>query len=86
MIHRLVIAARSVDRLNITAEECRKFSAEVHVVKADVGEEEECKAVVEKAVEEFGGVDILILNAAVSPYPQWFATMEKTVSGPMLRV
>lgn len=78
---RQVIAARSIDQLNITAEECRQFSADVHVVQADVGVEEDCKAVVEKAVEELGGVDILILNAALSPSPQLFSTMDKPVSG-----
>ena len=50
-------------------------------MRADVGKEEDCKTIVDKAVTEFGGVDILILNAAVSPYPQWFATMSQPVSG-----
>ena len=50
------------------------------MVRADVGKDEDCKAIVDKAVAEFGGVDILILNAAVSPYPQWFADMKQPVS------
>ena len=76
-----IIAARSLDKLQITAEEYRNLSGEVHAVQADVSKEEDCKTIVDKAVTEFGGVDILILNAAISPYPQWFATMSQPVSG-----
>ena len=81
VIYRQVIAARSLDKLQITAKECRNLSGEVHAVQADVSKEEDCKTIVDKAVTEFGGVDILILNAAISPYPQWFATMSQPVSG-----
>ena len=78
---RQVIAARSLDKVQITAEECHNLSGEVYAVRADVSKEEDCKNIVDKAVTEFGGVDILILNAAISPYPQWFATMSQPVSG-----
>ena len=81
LVCRQVIAARSLDKLQITAEECRNLSGEVYAVRADVSKEEDCKTIVDKAVTEFGGVDILILNAAISPYPQWFATMNQPVSG-----
>ena len=79
--HCFLQTARSLNKLQITAEECRNLSGEVYAVQADVSKEEDCKTIVDKAVTEFGGVDILILNAAISPYPQWFATMNQPVSG-----
>lgn len=77
---RLVIAARTVQKLADTQSECLKNTPHVHTVRADVSKEEDCRAIVDKAVEEFGGVDILILNAAYSPNPQWFSDYEKPVS------
>lgn len=77
---RLVIAARTVDKLTETQNECLKNSPNVHTVIADVSKEEDCKAIVDKAVEVFGGVDILILNAARVPTPQWFTDFDNPVS------
>ena len=57
---RLVIAARTADKLAETEEQCHQFTPHVHSVRADVAVEEDCKAIVDKAVEKFGGVDILI--------------------------
>ncbi|XP_064405248.1 11-beta-hydroxysteroid dehydrogenase 1-like [Halichondria panicea] len=74
---KLVIAARTVQKLADTQSECLKNTPHVHTVRADVSKEEDCRAIVDKAVEEFGGVDILILNAAYSPNPQWFSDYEK---------
>ena len=77
---RLVIAARTTDQLAKTRDECLQGSTHVHTVTADVAKETDCQAIVNKTVEEFGGVDILILNAAYSPSPQWFADYEGPVS------
>ena len=52
----------------------------MHTVVADVSQEEDCKTIVEKAVEEFEGVDILILNAAYTEaIPMWFTEDPKPV-------
>ena len=80
LLVRLVIAARTTDQLAKTRDECLQSSAHVHTVTADVAKEKDCQALVNKTVEEFGGVDILILNAAYSPSPQWFADLERPVS------
>ncbi|MCC6145321.1 MAG: SDR family oxidoreductase [Candidatus Hydrogenedentes bacterium] len=60
---RLVIAARNADRLNSLREECEGLGAEVLVVPTDVTDKVQCKALVEKAVEHFGGIDVLVNNA-----------------------
>ena len=44
-----------------------------------VGEEEDCRKIVNTTIETFGGVDILILNAAYSPHPTLLKDYEKPV-------
>ena len=78
-----MIAARSEDKLAETQHLCQEHTSHVHMVVADVSREEDCKAIVEKAVEEFGGVDILILNAAYSVAGQWFTEYKKPVRNPL---
>ncbi|MBP9987367.1 MAG: SDR family oxidoreductase [Bacteroidales bacterium] len=62
---RLVLAARSLDKL---AEVEKELSAvtEVLAVKADVSCEDDCRNLIEKAVERFGGIDVLVNNAGIS--------------------
>ena len=75
-----MIAARSADKLAEMQRCCLEHTSHVHTVVADVSREEDCKAVVEKAVKEFEGVDILILNAAYTERAMfWFAEENKPV-------
>jgi short-subunit dehydrogenase len=62
----LALAARSVDKLDMVAGECRERGGRVLVVPTDVSEEAQCKALVEKAAAEFGRIDTLINNAGMS--------------------
>ena len=78
-----MIVARSEDKLTETQHLCQEHTSHVHTVVADVSREEDCEAIVEKAVEEFGGVDILILNAAYSVAGQWFTEYKKPVRNPL---
>jgi len=39
----------------------------VHFVKADVSQEFDCERVVQIAMEQFGGLDVLVNNAAIQP-------------------
>lgn len=60
----VVIAARREDRL---AELTNKLGNEnVLAVKTDVTQEAECRNLIEKAVEKFGQIDVLINNAGIS--------------------
>jgi short-subunit dehydrogenase len=60
---RLVLAARSRERLDSLAHECRAAGAETLVVPTDVTDVEACRALIEAAVAQFGGVDVLVNNA-----------------------
>ncbi len=59
---RVVLAARSKEKL---AEMAARIPCAL-AVTADVSREEDCRALIDKTVEAFGGIDILICNAGIS--------------------
>ncbi len=63
---RVVMAARSIDKLGVLEERLKGQGAQVLAVKCDVSREEDCRLMVERCVEKFGGVDICICNAGIS--------------------
>jgi short-subunit dehydrogenase len=63
---RVVIAARRAERLEQVAGECRLLGGEVLVFPADVSDETQCKALVEKTIAVFGRLDMLINNAGLA--------------------
>lgn len=64
--YRVVMAARSVDKLAAEAASFGCNADNVLCVKTDVSIEEDCRNLIEKAVEKFGRIDILINNAGIS--------------------
>ncbi|MBR4064727.1 MAG: SDR family oxidoreductase [Tidjanibacter sp.] len=63
---KVVLGARSEEKLAEIAADIRAKGGEAVYCKCDVTQEEECKRLVECAVENYGGVDILICNAGLS--------------------
>lgn len=62
----VVLGARSADKLEaITGEICAAGGTAVFQ-SADVTREDDCKALINKAVESFGRIDVLICNAGLS--------------------
>lgn len=66
----VVLSSRKQEALEEAATEIRAAHPGVGVLPkaAHVGDEEAARACVEAAVGEFGGVDVLVNNAATSPY------------------
>ncbi len=62
---RLALAARDVARLEEVAAAARAAGAETLVVPTDVTSEDECKRLVQQAVERFGSLDVLVNNAGI---------------------
>jgi short-subunit dehydrogenase len=63
---KVILAARSEEKLSDIVKEIRADSFEAAFVKTDVSNELDCKRLIEKTVEKYGGIDILINNAGIS--------------------
>lgn len=78
---RLVLSARRKERLESVANRCRELGSEsVEIVTCDVSKEEDCKSMIRRAVEVFGSIDILVLNAGVGQVNRCFAFLASKVS------
>ncbi len=64
----LVLAARSADKLELAAEELRKSGVRVLTVPTDVSKRADLERLVEAAVAEFGGIDVLVNNAGIEAF------------------
>jgi short-subunit dehydrogenase len=64
----LVLAARSVDKLEAVAQACRAGGAQVLVQRCDVGVQADCNALIEAAAKAFGRIDTLVNNAGMSAH------------------
>lgn len=62
----LVIAARNEEKLSAIAGEISERGTQVLPVRADVSIEDDCKILIEKTIERFGKIDVLINNAGIS--------------------
>ncbi|HUL76196.1 MAG TPA: SDR family oxidoreductase [Vicinamibacteria bacterium] len=62
---RLALAARDADSLETVAADCRERGAETLVSPTDVSSEAECRRLVERTVERFAAVDVLVNNAGM---------------------
>ena len=63
---KLVIAARSVDKLKAVADEISALGTEVITVQADVAVEADCQKLIQDAIDKFGRLDVLVNNAGIS--------------------
>lgn len=61
---KLVLAARRIERLRLLEENIK--NTEVLSIKTDIAVEEDCKNLIEQAVERFGKINVLINNAGIS--------------------
>ncbi|WP_370652475.1 SDR family oxidoreductase [Aquabacterium sp.] len=64
----LVLAARSADKLEQVAEQCRQAGAQVLVRPTDVGQEGACRGLIADTVARFGRIDTLVNNAGMSAH------------------
>lgn len=63
---KVMMAARREDLLQTIAGEIKSNGGEVAFVKTDVSREADCKQLIEKTIEGYGQIDVLINNAGVS--------------------
>lgn len=66
---KIVLAARRTEKLEELANELKeKYNTENMVVTTDVSKKEDSNNLIEKALEKFGAIDILINNAGISTF------------------
>ncbi|MFO7658312.1 MAG: SDR family oxidoreductase [Bacteroidales bacterium] len=63
---KVVLAARSEDTITEVEKELRQLGHEAMAVKTDVTRIEDCKNLIDRTLERFGRIDILINNAGIS--------------------
>lgn len=63
---KVVLGARSEDKLKTITEKITSTGAQAAYCACDVVKVEDCQKLIECAVENFGGIDILICNAGLS--------------------
>lgn len=75
--------AGSIDSAERVAEQCRAFGVKARLAQADVGIQSEVERIVSETVDEFGGLDIAVSNAAYSDrklfYQAEMSGFEKTI-------
>ncbi len=68
---RLVLASRNLDKLKQVEIELKKFNENILIVKTDVSNREDCKNLIEKTIEKYKRIDILINNAGITMYSRF---------------
>lgn len=63
---RVVLGARSKEKLQALAAEIEANGGKAAYCATDVTQAEDCKRLIDTAVEAFGGIDVLICNAGIS--------------------
>jgi NAD(P)-dependent dehydrogenase (short-subunit alcohol dehydrogenase family) len=83
---RLVLAARTVDRLADVAAECEAAGATTLVVQTDVASPDDCRRLMARAIEHFGGLDALVNNAGLGAWGRFDAITDLSVFDRVMRV
>jgi short-subunit dehydrogenase len=68
---KLVLAARNEERLESVAAECGELGTDTLIVPTDVTSENACRNLVDRAVQHFGQLDVLVNNAGGTMWAQF---------------
>lgn len=88
----VVVASRKLAECEVVAEEVRATGRRALAVSCHVGDWDQCAALVDATVAEFGRIDVLVNNAGIAPVPPsllgiteelYTKTMDVNFKGPM---
>jgi len=65
---RLTLAARTEDKLAEVAHLCQEYGSQAIYVQTDVSDRNQCERLIQRSVNRFGGIDMLVNNAG---YTMW---------------
>lgn len=63
---KVVLAARSEEKLKMITDDLKAKKYDTIFIKTDVSKEQDCKNLIEKTIERFGTINILVNNAGLS--------------------
>jgi NAD(P)-dependent dehydrogenase (short-subunit alcohol dehydrogenase family) len=65
----VVVASRKVEACEIVADEIRALGRSALPLRCHVGDWDECGALIDATIAEFGRIDVLVNNAGIAPVP-----------------
>ena len=83
---KVVISSRKQDAVDAVAADFQKDGLEAIGIACHVGDEAQLKNLVEKTIEKYGGIDILVNNAATNPVYDKLADMGGEVFDKIMNV
>ena len=63
----VVVSNRSLENATIATEKILALGLKATPIKSDVSRPEEARELIQTVIQEFGGVDVLVNNAGISP-------------------
>jgi len=76
---KVVLASRKIDGLNETADKIKAAGGEATAIAAHMGDHAAVKQLVQQTVEIYGGLDIVVNNAATNPHFGPLLTSEESM-------
>ncbi len=83
---KVIISSRKQEAVDILVNELRKEGLEATGIACHVGDPDQLKNLVDKTVETYGGIDILINNAATNPVYDGIEKMDAEVFDKIMNV
>jgi len=83
---KLVLAARNTERLEELEQEVEALGAEAIVVPTDITDMNACKALIDRAVSAYGGIDVLVNNAGGTMWTKFEDITDMTIFERLIRL
>jgi NAD(P)-dependent dehydrogenase (short-subunit alcohol dehydrogenase family) len=83
---KVALAARDVPALERVASRCTSAGGRALVVPTDVTDPAQCRALVDRTVAEFGGLDVLVNNAGISMWARFDEITDLSIFERIMRV
>lgn len=82
----VVLAARNAEALERTRARCEAAGGKVITAPTDVAKQSECERLISKAMEAFGGIDVLVNNAGITMQARFDEVKDLALYEQLMRV